>query len=78
MVDNLNIGELNSWIEGSSSNINSIENEMRKYCVSNNIEMVHLYSKKATWFRKTCYFHLKGDLYELQTIKYNLQSLLTT
>jgi hypothetical protein len=67
--------ELNSWIEGFCSDIISLEDEIRKYCISNNIEIIHLYSKKAGWFRKTCYFYLKGEFFKMLKLKRNLDSL---
>lgn len=67
---------LNSFIEGLNFDITSIENEIRQYCIMNNLEIVHLYSEKSGCFRKTCYFHIIGSNYDkIEAIKTAIEIL---
>jgi hypothetical protein len=64
-----------SWIEGNKWDIESIENEIRKVCYTNDIEIIDLHSDKNGWFRKTCYFNLRGEKSKLLMIQKSLKSL---
>lgn len=64
-----------SWVEGPKWDITKIENEIRKYCYSNNIEIVELHSESSGFLRKTCFFDLRGNQYKLVAIQHFLKSL---
>lgn len=60
---------LKTWVEGNTSNINSIENEIRKFCFENNITIITLEQRKSEWLMRTLYIELKGDYASLDAIK---------
>lgn len=64
-----------SWVEGNKWDVENIENEIRKFCHSNDIEIVELHSEKSGWFQKTCYFDLRGDESKLNIIRKTLLEL---
>ena len=64
-----------SWVSGNKWNIENIENEIRKFCYTNDVKIVELYSEKSGWFAKTCYFNLSGDEAKLNHIKTFLKNL---
>lgn len=69
------VAKYKSWVEGPVWDIKKIENEIRKYCYSNNIEIVDLHSDSSGFLQKTCYFDLRGNKYKLLTVQTFLKSL---
>jgi len=66
---NSTTGKYKSWVEGSKWDIVSIENEIRKFCHSNNLDVIDLHTEKAGWFRSTCFFEISGEVIKLNAIK---------
>ena len=64
-----------SWVEGPMWDIKMIENEIRKYCYKNDIEIIDLHSESSGFLQKTCYFDLRGDKLKLLTVQKYLKNL---
>jgi hypothetical protein len=64
-----------SWVEGSSWDIPNVQNEIRKYCYTNNIEVLDIHIEKAGFLRKTCFFELRGDKDKILFLQKSLKSL---
>jgi hypothetical protein len=69
------VAKYKSWVEGPMWDVKRIENEIRKYCYNNNIEIADLHSESSGFLQKTCYFDLRGDKYKLLSIQNFLKSL---
>ncbi len=69
------LAKLKTYVEGGSSIINFTENEIRKFCFNNNVEIVTLEQRKSEWLMKTLYIELKGAYSMLESIEKFLKNL---
>jgi len=69
------VAKYKSWVEGPMWDVKRIENEIRKYCYVNNIEIVDLHSESSGFLQKTCYFDLRGDKLKLLAVQKSLKNL---
>jgi len=61
--------KLKTYVESGTSNINLIENEVRKFCFENNIRTITLEQRKSSWLMKILYIELEGDYNNLNLLK---------
>lgn len=72
---NTEVGKYKSWVEGPMWDVKRIENEIRKYCYANDLEIVDLHSESSGFLQKTCYFDIRGEARKLLILQKSLKNL---